>query len=93
MKPYMCIVNDLALLKNLFREINYRHQKYMCHAISCYVSIIVTCINLLLRLRDTQKLDLKLKEKIPSYLNHIAMFCYFNDIHMFLFPQNLKTDS
>ena len=30
-----------------------------------------------LRLRDTRKLVLKLKEKIPSYLNHICFVLLF----------------
>ena len=29
MKPYMCIVNDLALPIINLREINYRHQTYI----------------------------------------------------------------
>ena len=59
MKPYTCIVNDLALPIIILREliivtrhayiiganINYRH------AISCNVSIIVICINLLIILQ------------------------------------------
>ena len=53
MKPYTCIVNDLALLKNLLREMNLRHQTYIIganinqrRAISCNTSIVVICINL-----------------------------------------------
>ena len=58
MKPYMCIVNDLALLKNLLRKMNYHHQTYITgasinyhHAISCNTSIIVISINLLIILQ------------------------------------------
>ena len=55
MKPYTCIVNDLALLKKLLRKMNYRRQTYIIganinyrHAISCNTSIIIICINLLI---------------------------------------------
>ena len=57
MKPYTCIVNDLALLKNLLRKIA-NHQTCIIsaninyrQAISFNTSIIVICINLLINLQ------------------------------------------
>ena len=58
MKPYTCIVNDLALPIFVLHEINYGHLTYIIganinyrQAISCNVSIIVICINLLIILQ------------------------------------------
>ena len=58
MKPYTCIVNNLVLPINLLCEVNYRQETYIISAntnyrqvISCNVSIIVICINLLIILK------------------------------------------
>ena len=59
MKPYMCIVNDLAMPINVLHEIYDRHQTYIIgtnliyyyQVINCNVSIIIICINLLIILQ------------------------------------------